>query len=100
MYKSLNNLNPAKLNDMFAIRDTGGVLRKTNYIPLEKPKMKTVLCKRNMRTRGVHYWSQLPDTIQSAPSLPIFKNRLEEYKGFANHNASTCPEPCTRLLIR
>ena len=83
VYKSLNNLNPAKLNEMYKIRETGRSLRNNNMVNLDKPKTNLILSEKNIRVRGVVYWSQLPSEIQKSDSLPIFKNNLKGFTGFA-----------------
>ncbi len=84
VYKSLNNLNPMKINNLYTIREPGRPLRSSSHVNLKRPKTNLILCERNIKIRGVTYWSELPDNIQNSNSLPIFKNSPKNYNSFAH----------------
>ena len=81
VFKSVHELNPKALNDMFRIHIPARELRK-NMGKIQRPLTRTVLCDGNIRIRGAIYWGQLDTEIRSASTVNIFKTRIKNFDSF------------------
>ncbi len=85
VFKSLNNHNPDKINNMFAYTCQTRHLRSHDSQTLARPRTRTVKADSNIRVRGAVYWSDLDTTVQKSTSVANFKNRIKKFEG-VNHN--------------
>ena len=76
VYKSLNGLNPPRLNSMFTIKAPPRSLRSNNKIILIKPITKLKVSDHNIRIRGIRYWEELDEETQKSETLNQFKARI------------------------
>ena len=77
MYKIMNNMGRIDQMQLFSppkISKSRGHRKKV----LKKPAVVFVRAK-SFSQRVINNWNHLPATIVEAPSLNIFKNRLDEY---------------------
>ena len=77
VYKCINNYNPPALNKLFTMRVTNRNLRNANDIILDCPLTKTQLGERNIKVRGVKYWSKLGEPIRYSNTVSQFKRNLK-----------------------
>ena len=75
----MNNLNPPRLNTMLRVVETSRNLRSNSKIILHKPITKSKMSDRNVRNRGVDYWSELNSETQTSKTLAQFKARLKAH---------------------
>ena len=79
MFKTLNNLNPRFMNEIFLQRCAPYNLRNTNTFLL--PKVHTVnYGTEAVRSRGQRIWDSLPQEIKNANSVQQFKNQIKFWK--------------------
>ena len=78
IFKSLNDINPSLIKDIFK-------LRMTNRSTREKYKMNLEITKR-LRYLGPKVWISLPYQIKSSENLTIFKTPIKNWNG----TVSTC----------
>ena len=77
-FKSLNDLNPSFMKDLFNKRST--FTRRTNN--LEIPQRNTVKFGDNsIKTLGPHIWNSLPEDIKAEESHEKFKVFIETWYG-------------------
>ena len=79
VYKSLNNMAPIYLTEMFHLINSNYSLRSQNKISLKVPRTKTKFGDRSLCVIGPKLWNSLPSSIQYAPSLIIFKKQLKTH---------------------
>ena len=84
MYKSLNDLAPKYLSDLFVRLSDFHILelRNTKSNPAV-PLMRTVSCQKAFSYRGAKVWNKLNNIITDAPSVYSFKSRLRQF-GYEN----------------
>ena len=78
IFKSLNDINPSLIKDIFK-------LRMTNRPTREKYKMNLEITK-SLRYLGPKVWISLPYQIKSSENLTIFKTPIKNWNG----TVSTC----------
>ena len=76
VYKILNKFEGLKEGDFF-IRDTRR--GRGNSMKLFKKRVRLDAAKFSFGNRVCNDWNQLPDEVVTAPSINIFKNRLDGY---------------------
>ena len=75
MFKTINNLNPSFMSEIFLQRDPPYNLRNTNTFLL--PRIHTVnYGTKTVRYRGQRIWHSLPQEIKDAGSVQQFKNKI------------------------
>ncbi len=84
VYKSIHNMNPANVSDMFIPKAPQRVLRSNEQVIMEIPKMKLKMSDQNIVVRGSKYWALLPSNIQHAGSLAEFKAKIRTHN-VGNH---------------
>jgi len=97
IYKTVNNLNPIFMQDIFK-------LRKTTFIPREKYKNNLQVIRPNqetfgtksLRCTGPKIWNSLPAHIKGADSLKTFKNLIKNWNG-VSCICSTCNFLCNNI---
>ena len=78
MYKLYYDLLPSYINDMIPKKEnTRYATSKLNVEVLPKPRLDIV--KTSLSFSGSELWNSLPPSIQSAPSLSIFKRQVIQY---------------------
>ena len=80
VFKSLNQLNPNFMANMFTIKETGHNLR--NQVPLIQPDFKKVRYGKNtFQYYANHIWNILPNSYKICSTLKEFKNMLKIWDG-------------------
>ena len=92
MLKTINNLNPSFMNEIFPQRNHPYNLRKTNefLVPNEHtvnyrgqhmwPDIGAARCRGAARYRGQRMWHSLPQEFKDAGSVQQFKKRIKFWK--------------------
>jgi len=75
MFKSIHELAPQYLQDLFTLRHTNYNLRNSD-IKLALPKPRTNYLKRSFSYSGAKLWNDLPQSIRSISSLGQFKREI------------------------
>ena len=76
VFRTLNNLNPSYLQNLF-IKNNNSSRRKND---LEIPTRNTVTFgDKSIRTLGPHIWNSLPEDIKAETSFKVFKKSLEDW---------------------
>jgi hypothetical protein len=74
MYKVKNNLCPKPFQNLFTLRERG----KGDFV---LPRIQTVkMGEESVRYRGPLTWEMVPEEIKNSSSLPIFKNKISNWK--------------------
>ena len=85
IYKTVNNINPAFMNEIFKLRKTSKEARKQQKLNLEVPVVnQTTFGVKSIRFYGPKIWNSLPFHIKSSENLETFKNIIK------NWNAVSC----------
>ena len=80
IFKTLNNLNPAFLNEIFELRKTKRVIRNQYKLNLEVPIINQVTFgAKSIRYLGPKIWNSLPFHIKSSESLTTFKRIIKNW---------------------
>ncbi len=83
VYKTINNLNPPFMKEIFQIKNSGYNLRNNNL--LKVPKTSTVsFGYKSLSVRGAIIWNTLPDEIKNAGNIDLFKKYIKQW------DAKTC----------
>ena len=77
VYKSLNGLGPKYISELLPRYEPSRPLRSSGSGLLIVPRIKTKHGKAAFSHYATDSWNKLPDDLRSAPTLPIFKNRLK-----------------------
>ena len=90
MYKSLNDLAPKYLSDLFVRLSDFHILELRNTKSnLAVPLMRTVSGQKVLSYRGTKVWNKLNNIIKEAPSVNSFKSRLRQL-GYENLQFCSC----------
>ena len=84
IYKTLNNLNPDNMKDVFQVQQSAYSSRKPHNIPVPRVN-KTKFGTRSTRYEGVRIWNHLPNSIKSAESLQVFKTFIRDLTIFMSY---------------
>ena len=80
VFKSLNNLNPKFMKEMFQTKETPYELRDTNI--LVPPKFDKITYGRNtFQYYGSHIWNLLPNDVKQCTTQESFKSLLDTWSG-------------------
>ena len=79
IYKTLNDLNPSYMKDIFKKRENRHSNRH-NYIDVPMVNQVTY-GKHSMRSLGPKIWNSLPEHIKSSDTLSIFKKSIKTWDG-------------------
>ncbi len=80
VFKSLNNLNPKFMNEIFEIKEIPYELRDTKV--LVQPKFqKMTYGKNTFQYYGSHIWNLLPNNIKECTTQTSFKTLLDTWSG-------------------
>ena len=82
IYKTLNDLNPSFMNDIFKLKVNNREVRDKYKLNLDIPKwnQKTFGYK-SLKVLGPKIWNSLPYHIKSSENLEVFKNLLKNWNG-------------------
>ena len=84
MYKSLKNLAPQYLSDLFVrLSDFHTRELRNTKNDLAVPLMRTVSAQKAFSYRGTSVWNKFNDNIKEAPSVYSFQSRLRQL-GYEN----------------
>ena len=74
IYKTLNNLNPGYMNDIFKLRNTDRLTREKHKLNLEIPKPnQATFGIRSLRSYGPKIWNAVSYHIKTSDNLNSFK---------------------------
>ena len=72
IYKTLNELNPGYMKDIFQVQQSAYSTRRPYNIKVPKVNQ-TTFGTRSIRYEGAKIWNHLPNSLKSAETLEIFK---------------------------
>ena len=85
IYKSINNINPSFMKQIFQLRETNRTVRKQYRLNLCVPKVNQVSYgEKSLRFYGPKIWNSLPLHVKTSDNLKTFKDIIQ------NWNGSTC----------
>ena len=85
IYKSINNINPTYMNEIFRLRKTSRAVRSNYKLYLDVPTINQVrFGDKNVRYYGPKIWNSLSFHIKSSENLEAFKNVLKSCNHFHN----------------
>ena len=80
VFKSLHNLNPSFMNEMFEMKNLTYDLRDSHI--LFQPKFKKITYGKNtFKYYGAHIWNVLPNNIKTCTDIVKFKSLLKTWEG-------------------
>ena len=82
IYKTLNNLNPSFINNIFKLKINGREVCDKYKLNLDIAKwnQKTFGCK-SLKVLGPKIWNNLPYHVKCSENLDTFKNLLKNWDG-------------------
>ena len=80
IYKTLSNINPRHMQELFERSSSGYSTRRPNDLKVPRVNQ-TTYGSRSIRFEGARLWNQLPEYIKSAENLNIFKNLIKYWAG-------------------
>ena len=82
IYKSINNINPTYMSEIFKLRKTRRVVRSNYKLNLDVPTINQVsFGDKSLRYYGPKIWNSLPFHIKSSENLEVFKNIIKNWSG-------------------
>ena len=82
IYKTLNDLNPSFMREIFETRKTKTAVRERYKINLEIPRVNQAsFGTKSLRFYGPKIWNSLPYHIKSSENLFCFKNLIKSCNG-------------------
>ena len=82
IYKSINNINPMYMNEIFKLRETSRAVRSNYKLNLDVPAVNKVgLGDKSLRYYEPKIWNSLPFHIKSSENLEAFKNIIKNWTG-------------------
>ena len=80
IFKMLNNINPAFMNEIFELRKTKRAVQNQYKLNLEVPIMNQVTFgAKSIKYLGPNIWNSLPFRIKSSESLTTFKRFIKNW---------------------
>ena len=93
IYKTINNLNPEFMRDLFSLRETSRLIRKKYMLNLNLPVHNLVTFgSKSLRVFGPKIWNSLPYHIKSSENLESFKMIIKHWNG-TRCNCKVCNTP-------
>ena len=74
MYKTLNNLNPSFMKEIFELKLSSRPVR-------EQYKLNLMFGTKSLKILGPKIWNNLPCHIKSAENLNVLKNLIKKWNG-------------------
>ena len=85
IYKTINNINPSFMKQIFQLRETNRTVRNQYKLNLNVPKVNQVSYgEKRLRYYGPKIWNSLPFHVKTSENLKTFKDIIK------NWNGSTC----------
>ena len=82
IYKTLQNLNPVYMKDIFQFRNNDRLARSQNIYNLKVPAVNATRFGTNiLSSLGPKIWNNLPSHLKSAESLEDFKTVIKKWNG-------------------
>ena len=82
IYKTINNLNPSFMEQIFELRETNRNVREKYRLNLNIPNYNQVTFgKKSLRIFGPKIWNSLPYHIKSSKNLETFKTVIKNWDG-------------------
>ena len=82
IYKTLNDLNPSFMNDIFKLKINRREVLDKYKLNLDIPKWnQRTFCYKNLKVLGPKIWNNSPYHIKSSDNLDTFKNLLKNWDG-------------------
>ena len=79
IYKSINNINPSFMKEIFQLRETNRTVRNQHKLNLSVRKVSKVICgKKNLRYYGPKIWNLLPLHVKTSENLKTFKDNIKD----------------------
>ena len=88
IFKTLKNLNPSFMHDIFKIKPSHYPLRNSNGLQHHRPNQVT-FGSNSLRSLGPQIWNGLSNEIKSAENLNSFKTMIKKWNG-PNCKCSAC----------
>ena len=80
IFKTLNNINPVFMNEIFELRKTKRAVRNQHKLNLEVPIINQVTFgAKSLRYLGPKIWNSFPFHIKSSESLTTFKRIIKNW---------------------
>ena len=80
IYKTLNNLNPGYMKDIFQVQQSAYSTRRPYNIKVPRVNQRT-FGNRSIRYEGAKTWNHLPNSFKLAETLEIFKSLIKTWEG-------------------
>ena len=82
IYKSINNINPTYMNEIFKLKKSSRAVRSNYKLNLDVPTINQVsFGDKSLRYYGPEIWNSLPFHIKSSENLEAFKNIIKNWNG-------------------
>ena len=82
IYKSINNINPMYMNEIFKLRKTSRAVRSNYKLNLDVPTINQAsFGDKSVRYYGLKIWNLLPFHIKSSDNLEAFKYIINNWNG-------------------
>ena len=82
IYKTLRNLNPCFMKEIFELRLCSRPVREQYKLNLNIPRKRQVTFgTKSLESLGPKIWNNLPYHIKSAENLNVFKNLIKKWNG-------------------
>ena len=99
IYKTLNDLNPSFMKEIFEKRDENRVTRDRYKLNLNIPRSNQVTFgAKSLKFYGPKFWNTLPVNIKTAENLHAFKNLIKKWNG-VSYNCVVCTHQKFILVI-
>ena len=93
IYKTINNLNPEFMRDLFSLRETSRLVREKYMLNLNIPVHKQVTFgSKSLRVFGLKVWNSLSYHIKSSENLKSLKLIIKHWNG-TRCNCKVCNTP-------
>ena len=79
VYKSLHNMAPLYLSNMFSFKKTKYELRSETTLNLVVPRYRSIFGERALAVQGPKLWNDLPPSVKTARSLEHFQSLLKTH---------------------
>ena len=80
IFKTLNDLNPSFMTDIFQIRTSNYSWRNPNNLTHYRPNQ-VIFGTKSLRVLGPQIWNCLPEELKSAENLNTFKSLITKWDG-------------------
>ena len=80
IYKTLNDLNPGYMKDIFQVQQSAYSTRRPCSMKVPRVN-ETTFGTRSILYEGAKIWNHLPNSFKSAEALEIFTNLMKTWEG-------------------